>query len=209
MYRVVTVAREYGSGGGPIAARLAARLGWELVDNSLIMRVAEHARVAPAVCHNHDECVDSWFHRLNKRTFGRGAFESVASGEVFDADSMVTLSRKVIEQAATTGNVVIVGRGAQCILQGRPDTFHLFVYAPMDERIRRVREMYGSAFASVERIMEMDRVRTQYVRHYYDADWRDPHLYDILICSLLGDEHIGDVILRAMGQGVPEHKHAD
>ena len=199
MYRVVTVAREYGSGGGPVAAKLAARLGWDLIDNSLITEVARAANVHPSICHECDERVDSWFHRLNKRTFGRGVFEGVAAGEVFDADAMVALSRKIIEEAAGQGNAVIVGRAAQCILQGRQDVFHVFVYAPMEERIRRVREYYGSGFANPARIEEQDRIRSQYVQHYYQCDWRDPHLYDALFCSLLGDEMVVELILHAIG----------
>lgn len=198
MYRAVTVAREYGSGGGPIAAKLAARLGWDLLDNALITEVAKTAKVDASICHQCDERVDSWFHRLNKRTFGRGVFEGVAAGEIFDADAMLALSRKMIEEAARHGKAVIVGRAAQCILQGRRDVFHTFIYAPLEERIRRVREYYGSAFATPERIDEQDRIRSQYVQHYYASDWRDPHLYDALFCSLLGDDVVVGMILRAM-----------
>ncbi len=199
MYRVVTVGREYGSGGGPIAARLAARLGWELVDNSLISEIARSANVDPNVCHKFDEKLDSWLHRLSKQTFGLGAFEGVASGEQFDGEAMAALSRKVIQRAAEMGNVVIVGRGGQCILQGHPEAFHVFVYAPMDERIRRVREAYGSGFARPDYLSEQDRMRAAYIRHHFDLDWRDPHLYDALFCSKLGDDTVVQMIEQALG----------
>jgi cytidylate kinase len=199
MYRAITIAREYGSGGGTIAARLAARLGWDLIDNSLITQVAKAANVDPEICHECDERVDSWFHRLNKSTFGMGVFEGVASGDVFDADAMSRLTRKMIVEAAHQGDVVIVGRGAQCILQGRRDVFHGFIYAPMEERIRRVREKYGSAFATPSRIEEQDRLRSQYVEYYYKCDWRDTHLYDALFCSVLGEDTVAAAILTAMG----------
>src|SRR5581483_5967105 len=199
MYRVVTVAREYGSGGGVIADKLARRLGWELIDNALIMGVAAAANVDADVCRECDERVDSWFHRINKQAFGRGVFERVGAGEVFDGDAMVQLSRKIIQDAADRGNAVIVGRAAQCILQGRRDAFHVFVYAPMDERIRRVREAYGSAFATPARIEEQDRIRSHYVHHYYRAQWRDPHLYHALFCSLIGEDEIVNMISRALG----------
>ena len=208
MYRVVTVAREYGSGGAPIAAKLAARLGWDLLDNALITQVAQAANVDPRICHECDERIDSWFHRLNKRTFGRGVFEGVAAGEVFDADAMVALSRKMIEEAARQGNTVIVGRAAQCILQGRSDTFHIFIYASMEERIRRVREHYGSGFATRAHIEEQDRIRSQYVQHYYACDWHDPHLYDALFSAVLGDDTVVGMILRAIGAGEEQPQHA-
>ena len=198
MYRVITVAREYGSGGGTIAARLAARLGWDLIDNSLIKQVAQAANVDPEVCHECDERVDSWFHRLNKSTFGLGVFEGVAVGDVFDADAMASITRRMIEEAARQGNVVVVGRAAQCILQGQPDVFHLFVYAPMEDRIRRIRDKYGSAFATPARIEEQDRLRAQYVEYYYKCNWREVHLYDALFCSLLGEDTVVSVVLTAM-----------
>ncbi len=198
MYRVITVAREYGSGGGTIAARLAARLGWDLIDNSLIKQVAQAANVDPEVCHECDERVDSWFHRLNKSTFGLGVFEGVAVGDVFDADAMASITRRMIEEAARQGNVVVVGRAAQCILQGQPDVFHLFVYAPMEDRIRRIRDKYGSAFATPARIEEQDRLRAQYVEYYYKCNWREVHLYDALFCSLLGEDTVVSAVLTAM-----------
>lgn len=199
MYRVITVAREYGSGGGLIAARLAARLGWQLIDNSLITQVAKAAKVDPEICHECDERVDSWFHRLNKRTFGHGAFEAIAEGDVFDADAMVALTRTMIEEAAREGNAVIVGRGGQCLLRGRAGVFHTFIYAPMDERLRRIRERYGSAFATVERLEELDRERAAYVRYYYSSDWRDLNLYEAQFSSSIGEDTIVGMMLRAIG----------
>ena len=199
MYRVVTVGREYGSGGGPIAARLASRLGWDLVDNSLISEIARSAKVDPNICHKYDEKLDSWLHRLSKQTFGLGAFEGVASGEQFDGEAMAALSHNVIERAAEMGSVVIVGRGGQCILQGHSDVFHAFVYAPMDERIRRVREAYGSGFATPVYLTEQDKIRSAYIRHHFDQDWRDPHLYHALFCSKLGDDTVVQMLGQALG----------
>ena len=104
VYRVVTIGREYGSGGGAIAAKLAQRLGWELIHNSLITKIASAANLDPSICHRYDDKVDSWMHRLNKRTFGRGAFEGVTGFDSFDSEAMVALSRQVIESAASAGN---------------------------------------------------------------------------------------------------------
>ncbi len=208
MYRVITVSREYGSGGGRIAERLARRLGWQLIDNSLITQVAKAAKVDPEICHECDERVDSWFHRLNKRTFGHGAFDAIIASDIFDADAMVALTRTMVQEAARQGDAVIVGRGAQCLLQARHDVFHVFVYAPMDERVRRIRERYGSAFATPARIEEKDRERAAYVRYYYSCDWRDPHLYDAQFSSLIGEETIVGMMLRAIGVEEGKSLHA-
>lgn len=202
MYRILTVAREYGSGGGPIAGLMAKKLGWQLLDNDLMEKIAKKAQVDPHLANRYDECLDSWFHRLTKRTFGRGAFEGVAPvalADMFDADAMAGLARRVIEEAAEIGNCVIVGRGAQCILQEREDTFHVFIYGPLHERLRRVRELYGEEHATPEKLEEMDRTRAAYIHHHFHARWRDPHLYHSLFCSACGDEEVALAIRCAMG----------
>src|SRR5207244_11247800 len=96
--------------------------------------------------------------------------------DVFDGDSMAMVARKLIEEAAGIGNCIVVGRGAQCILQGRPDAFHVFVYAPMAERVRRVRERFGPAHAPPDAIRAHDRERAAYVKHPYGCEWCNPHL---------------------------------
>jgi len=202
MYRILTVGREYGSGGGPIAALVAKQLGWQLLDNALIEKIAQKAQVDPNLAGRYDECLDSWFHRLTKGAFGRGAVERVAPvalADMFDAEAMAELAGRVIEEASEIGNCVIVGRGAQCILQDRNDAFHVFVYAPLQERIRRLRESGYEDQATRESIEEMDRLRAAYIHHHFQAKWRDPHLYHMMICATCGDEAAALAIRCAMG----------
>lgn len=196
-FRTITIARQYGSGGSPIAEKIAAHLGWDLLDNALITRVATAAQVDRKVCQKFDEAVDSWMHRLTKRAFGRGAFEGVAVAEVFDCDAMERFAKQMIEEAARSGNVVIVGRGGQCILQGRSDVFHAFVYAPLDQRMRRISQKFGPSHATPELIRESDRERAAYVRHHYHCEWCSPHLYDAMFSSTLGEETVAKAILTA------------
>jgi len=209
VYRILTIGREYGSGGGPVAELVAKQIGWQLLDEAIVQRVAEKAAVHPGVASRFDECLDSWLHRLTKRTFGRGALEGaspVALAEMFDADAMAGLSKRLIEEAADIGNCVIVGRGAQCILQHRSDAFHVFVYAPLEERIRRVRETLGDELATAEHVEEMDRKRNAYIQHYFGANWRDPHLYHAMLCGACGDEALA-LSIRAL-MGVVKSAHA-
>jgi cytidylate kinase len=202
VYRILTIGREYGSGGGPVAEMVAKQIGWQLLDEALVQKVAEKAMVHPGVASRFDECLDSWMHRLTKRTFGRGAFEGVgpvALADMFDADAMAGLSRRLIEEAAEIGNCVIVGRGGQCILQHRSDAFHVFVYAPLEHRIQRVRQIYGDAAATAENVEATDRMRTAYIQHHFGADWRDPHLYHSMLCGACGDEAVALAIRAMMG----------
>ena len=147
MVRAITIAREYGSGGAVVARLLADRLGWRLLDRDLLNEVARTANVAPAVAERFDERIDPWFHRLVKHALWRGAPDapiSVDNFDLFDAEMMAVIGRKVIEEAARMGNCVVVGRGGQCILYGWPEVFHVFLYAPIEIRKKRVAERRGA-----------------------------------------------------------------
>jgi cytidylate kinase len=204
-FRVVTVAREYGSGGAAVAARLAARLGYQLLDRTLIRRIAEVARVDPAVAAKLDEQVDPWVQRVG-RALWRGGFEALVDVDpdaVVDAERLATLSGRVIEEAAAVGECVIVGRGGQCVLRGRDDVFHVFVYGRREERIVRLRERLGPGADPELALDQTDRERTAYVRRYYGEDWLAPRLYHLMVNSTLGEERAVAAILAAMGAGAP------
>src|ERR1019366_9233255 len=139
-YRVLTISREYGSGGAQIAKLIAQRTGWELLDAALIADVARAAHVDIQIARENDERVDSWFDRLKKgalRAAAAAAGTAVDDIEWFDPEAMVTLTRELIERAYAHGNCAIVGRGAQCVLAGRPDVFRVFIFGSEAERLRR------------------------------------------------------------------------
>ena len=204
MFRVLTVAREYGSGGGRIARGIAEKLGWDLVDKALVDAVAKSAHVSPDLARRYDERVDSWVHRIGRRGLWHGAFEGVAAvadEEVFDAETMAAIGRNLILEAHARGNCVIVGRGAQCILQDRKDVLHVFIHAPWAERVARVRERVPSA-GNVERLIRAtDHQRADFIRMFFQCDWSDPHLYHMLISSELGETGVAEVILNAIRHG--------
>ena len=201
MVRVITVGREYGSGGGSLARILAERLGWRLIDDSLIAEIARAAHAPAESLAAHQESVDPWFHRIVKSLW-RGGFEGVvarADSEPLDAESVALLWHRVILEAADTGGCVTVGRGGQCLLQDRHDVFHVYVYAPMRERIERLRgrEPAGTDFAAGARARDLRR--REYIRHHFDQDWTNPHLYHMMLCSSMGLERAADTILCASG----------
>jgi cytidylate kinase len=204
MFRVLTVAREYGSGGGPIAHRVAEKLGWHLLDKALVEEIARAAKVDPKLARRYDERCDSWLHRVSRRGLWHGGFEGVASSAetaVFDGETMAALGKSLIEEAHARGNCVIVGRGAQCVLQDREDTLHVFVHAPKAGRIARIRERMPQV-THVERLMaSMDQQRAEFIRLYFKCDWKDAHLYHMLISSDLGEETAADAIALAIERG--------
>jgi cytidylate kinase len=202
MIRVITIAREYGSGGAAIARLLADRLGWRLLDRDLLNEIARVANVAPAVAERFDERIDPWFHRLVKHALWRGGPDapiSVEQFDLFDAEMMAVVGRKVIEEAARMGNCVVVGRGAQCILHGRPEVFHVFLYAPMETRKKRVAERLKACPDLEAAIRECDRLRAAGVRQYFEQQWCNPNLYDLMINTKRGYESAMETILCAVG----------
>lgn len=204
-YRVVTVGREYGSGGAAIAGKLARAIGFELLDRALIERIARAARIDPATVERFDEHVDRWLARVG-RSLWYGGLEAVAEVDregVVDADRLAALGARVIEQAAAVGGCVIVGRGGQCLLRGRRDAFHVFVYAPLAERRRRLRDRLGPA-ADVEGLIDAaDRERAAYVRRHFSEDWLDPRLYQLMVSASIGEDAAVATIRAALEHGAP------
>ncbi len=202
-FRVVTVAREYGSGGAAIAGRLAQRLGYELLDRALLDRIAAEARIDPELVGKLEEHVDPWARRV-ARALWYGGFETVAVGDadgIVDSDRVAAVAERIVRQAAEAGGCVIVGRGAQCLLRGRPDTFHVFVYAPREERLRRLRARLGPGADVETAVDEVDEERAAYVRRHFGEDRWNPHLYHLLVNAVLGEEAAVSAILVALEAG--------
>jgi cytidylate kinase len=201
MIRTVTIGREYGAGGGTVARLISERLRWKLIDDPLVAEVARSAHASAEAVRTHEECVDPWFHRI-MRALWRGGFEGAVArpeSEAWDADSIAKLWGRVIAEAAEIGCCVIVGRGAQCLLQNRTDAFHVYLYAPMREKVQRLRdrEKAGADLAAAAR--ERDARRSEYIRYHFDQDWRNPHLYNLMLCSSIGMERAAETILCAAG----------
>jgi cytidylate kinase len=198
LYRIVTVEREYGCGGGEIARLLADRLGWKLWDNALTEEIAKMAQVDPATVRSCDERVDSTFSRLSK-IFWRGSYErSMPLDRTFDADDMVQLVQQVLQKASQEGKSVFVGRGAPFFLRERTDALHVFLYAPRAEKIRRLRETGRSTREAEESVDSIDRDRIYFVKHYFGADWPTRSLYHMMINTVMGDENVVSLILDTM-----------
>lgn len=190
MIRTITIEREFGAGGATIARLLAERLGWTLWDQNLTAEIARLAHVDRAAVQRVDERCDSLFYRLMK-TYMRGSFERslpVNALDQFDADSMVAFMQRVIEQAADRGNSVIVGRGATYFLRNRPDAFHVFIYAPWEEKVRRVKATGKSEADSIELISTIDQERATFIQKYFSKEWPSRELYHLMINSKVGDE---------------------
>ena len=199
-FRIVTLEREFGSGGGGIACQLARQLGWKLWDQQLTCAIAKRAQVpesAVALC---DERVDGRLYRLAK-AFWRGSYERsmpFSNSRAFDTDHMMAMVEQIMATIAAEGNAVIVGRGAPFFLRERPDTFRVFTYAPEDEKIRRLLALGTSREEAEDLVENVDKERMAFIKHYFDADWPVRSLYHLMINTTVGDENVIGVILNGM-----------
>lgn len=199
MFRLITIEREYGVGGPAIAAALARHLNWKLWDHLLTEEIARIANVDPAAVMRCDERMDSRLHRLAK-TFWRGSYERSAAlgSQIFDTDRMMSLMQDIMDRIGREGNAVVVGRGAPYFLRENPEAFHVFLYAPRAEKIRRL-VAEGHSEEDAEDLAEsVDNERRAYVKHYFNADWPTRSLYHLMLNTAVGDEPVIRTVLSTM-----------
>jgi cytidylate kinase len=199
--RIITVSSLYGGGGPEVAERIAKGLGWNLLDHELLKKIAQRANVDEKVAARYDQHVDPWFNRMVKAIW-RGGSErgSAGSGEgLMDCEGMLEFTRNAMHEAADIGNCVIMGRGGQCILGDRKDAFHVFLYAPVEYRARRLQKSEGGDLAHAQALAErVDKERVAYIRRYFGENWFEPALYDLMLDSSIGEEAATEVALAAV-----------
>ncbi len=200
MIRVVTVEREYGSGGGEIAARLAGQLGWKLWDQVLTEEIARLAKCPKAIVEGREEKTDPLYYRLFK-SFLRGSYEGSLNAHklnLVDSESILKITEKVVEHAAGKGNCVIVGRGSQHFLANRQDALRVFLYAPRENKVRRLISRGKEEKEAEELVDTVDRERADFIQKYFHAEWPNRSLYHAMINTAPGDEAVVQAILSFM-----------
>jgi len=200
MIRVITIEREYGSGAGEIARKLAARLQWKLWDQALTEEIARRLDCDCRAVEEHAERRDPLHYRLF-RALMRGSFEGALNAPrlgLVDSDCIRQAADQVVTMAAKAGNAVIVGRGSAYFLRDRPDMFHVFVYAPFEAKVRRLRAEGVSAEEAGELAQTVDTDRAEYIKQYFGVDWPDRHLFHLMINTALGDEVVVQTILDSV-----------
>lgn len=202
MIRIITMEREFGCGAAQIAEKLAARLNWKLWDQLLTQEIARLANCKQAEVELHEERRDPLYRRLLK-SFALGSYEGnlgVYPIETLDADSIARLSEHVVRQVAQTGNCVIVGRGAQHFLQDRKDTLRFFLYAPREEKVRRLTDE-GNTQQHAEALVDtVDRERAAFIRNYFRVEWPNLPIYHAMLNTMAGDETVVNAILSFLKQ---------
>jgi cytidylate kinase len=206
--RVITISREYGSGGGEIAARLANLLNWRLIDHEVVVEVARRLGVTVGDAARRDEQAEPMVEQLLRgfRAVDPTPLPLVGTNDAIswpETHDYVTALRETVLAAAYAGNVVIVGRGGQAILRDWRDALHARIVAPLPTRVAYVAGREGlDQQAAQRRIQKKDQDRQRYLRSIHDVRAEDPLLYDITLNTGIMDlDGCVDLIVMAL-----EHK---
>ncbi len=191
---VVTISRQYGSGGREVAARLCELLGYRYFDKEVMSEVAHEVGLSP------QEIVDfpEDQHQVNI-LLGRVLYRpqpvrpvrawtedktGARTQEAVDLDAKQSISmvRAIIQAAAKQGDVVILGRGGQVVLRGQSGVLHVRIQAPLEERIERVCQREGlTRLAARDLVAERDRATQDYLHTFYSVAVNDPALYHLVL----------------------------
>src|SRR4051812_34492600 len=198
MIRIITIEREYGCGGGEIAQLVAKRLGWTLYDQLLTEEIAKLANCSRTVVEVREERRDPLYYRLFK-SFLRGSYEGSINApklNLVDSETILKITRRVVEQVAEQGYCVIVGRGSQQFLKSRPDTLRFFLYAPREDKIRRLLARGKGEEEAEHLVNTVDRERADFIQKYFRVEWPDRAIYHAMLNTAIGDQAVVDAILR-------------
>ena len=208
MIKIVTIEREYGCGGGEIAQMLAKQLGWKLWDQLLTEEIARLAECPKSVVEVREERTDPLYYRLFK-SFLRGSYEGSINAhklKLVDSESILRFTQRVVEHAAKRGNSVIVGRGSQHFLKSRSDTLRVFLYAPREDKVRRLLARGKNEKEAEQLVDTVDQERADFIQKYFNVEWPDRAIYHSMINTAIGDEGVIRMILDLMkmaGGAVP------
>jgi cytidylate kinase len=200
MIKVLTVEREYGSGASDIAQELADKLGWKLWDQLLTNEIARHMECDKQHVEHQEERRDPLHYRLFK-SFLRGSFEgsmNIPRMKMADAEGIRRVSEQLVMEAAEGGNAVIVGRGAAYYLHDRPDCFHILIYAPLEERVRRLQLAGKSKDEATQLAETVDKERAAFIQECFKIKWPDRHYFNLMVNSTAGDA----VVVRTVLDGL-------
>lgn len=195
MKTIITISREFGSGGRSIGKLLADRLGYSFYDRELVDEVAKRSGLAPEFIEEHGEYASA----RNSLLFYLATAERYTRDNLSMHDRLYITQSKVIEELAEKNRCVIVGRCADYILRDRKDCLHVFICADMDSRAKHIVERYGDTGKAPEkRLAEKDQKRKVYYKNYTGRVWGQAQNYDLCLNSgVLGEKTCVDLIAQA------------
>ena len=195
MKNIVTISREYGSGGYEVGRRVAERMNYKFYDKELIAHIADKFLIPESFVAATEET------ELKKKNIFHEVFPVFTRTENENADYIFREQGKFIVQLVEEGNCVIAGRRADYYLKDNPNALHLFFYADQDFKVRRICETENlSEDEAVKKIADMDRRRRTSYEYVTGRTWGDMHNYDRLInTSTLGLDKCVEEIITLLG----------
>ena len=195
MKNIVTISREYGSGGYEVGRRVAERMNYKFYDKELIAHIADKFLIPESFVAATEET------ELKKKNIFHEVFPVFTRTENENADYIFREQGKFIVQLVEEGNCVIAGRRADFYLRDNPNALHLFFYADRDFKVRRICETENlTEDEAVKKIADMDRRRRTSYEYVTGRTWGDMHNYDRLICtSTLGLDKCVEEIVALLG----------
>ena len=182
---IITLSREYGSGGRYIGKLVAEKLGIKLYDKEFIAKLAEETGLSSEYIENNEQ--------------KRGALETLNNGYysgLSNSDELFIKESELIKKVASENSCIIVGRCADFILKENKNVFKVFVYSNMEDKVKRATDIYGLDKNKAEKeINRINKLRANHYKYYTEKDWNNPENYDICINSdSLGVEKAADLI---------------
>ena len=195
MKSIITISREFGSGGHSIAEAVARKLGYRFFDRELVNQVAERSGFSPEFIEESGEYASA----KNSLLFAIATANQYTMNGISMLDKLYIEQTKIIEEIAQEGNCVIVGRCSDYILREYEDCLHVFIHADMKSRAKRIVERFGEQERSAEkRLSEKDQKRKVYYKNYTGRSWGQAQNYDLCLNSgVLGSERCVELIAAA------------
>ena len=192
--KIITISREFGSGGRTIGRKVAEELGIPFYDKELVDQIAMESGFAPKFVEEHGEHSPSG--SLFSYAFSPQGVPGIMNG-LSTADFLWNIQCNVILQLAEKGPCVIVGRNADYILKDRQDALHVYVFADTPYRAERIVRLYGDSEKTPEqRLAEKDKRRRVNYQHYTGRTWGQAQNYDICLdTGVLGIEQCKDIVV--------------
>ena len=189
MNRIITISREFGSGGRTIGQKVAERLGIPGYDQDLLDRIAGESGLTKEYIEERTE--------NTKRSWFANAFADRSLRSMSTQDYVWSIQKKIVLDVAEKGPCVIIGRCADYILKDKADLLKVFITASVEDRAKRVVEKYGETGDAVEqRLREKDISRSSYYRFYTDVEWGICKNYDLSLNSgMIGIDRCVDIIV--------------
>jgi cytidylate kinase len=180
---IVTISREFGAGGSELARRLGERLGWQVLDDEVVLRCAKRLHIDTAACQRLREHSPTLLARLSSALLvAPPEAPGIDTTNLLRIDAIAEAALASIMEAAQTLPLIFVGFGTQCIFRNRANALHVRLVAPLETRVTRLRERYGwDLHTATTRARRMDDDRRRYVQRYFHTDVLDPLLYDVQI----------------------------